>query len=148
VRASIHTEKYNHREKSHLMGSVLRKNAHSRFHVYSLEWSPQRISLFVDNHCTLTYARPKDEGAVPDSKVWPFDQRFHLVLNVAVGGNWAGQHGVDDSMFPTSLEVAYVRVYQRPEPWRDLRAATDGGAAASRDASVADGSSGRTSVRV
>lgn len=114
LRSSIHTEKYNHREKSHKVGTLSKKSAHARFHTYSLEWTPTKIAIFVDNQCTLTYAR-KDEGGVHDPKVWPFDQRFHLVLNVAIGGHWAGQQGIDDSLFPISLEIAYVRVYQRPE---------------------------------
>jgi hypothetical protein len=44
--------------------------------------------------------------------VWPFDGPFHLVLNVAVGGTWGGQRGVDDGAFPMRMEVDYVRVYR------------------------------------
>ena len=47
----------------------------------------------------------------------PFDQRFHLLLNLAVGGNWAAKvndKGVDEAVFPQSLLIDYVRVYQRP----------------------------------
>jgi beta-glucanase (GH16 family) len=43
---------------------------------------------------------------------WPFDQRFHLLLNIAVGGNWGGKYGVDDTIFPQKMEIDYVRVYQ------------------------------------
>ncbi len=35
-----------------------------------------------------------------------------LILNIAVGGNWGGQKGVDDAIFPLKMEVDYVRVYQ------------------------------------
>jgi len=45
-------------------------------------------------------------------KSWPFDKRFHLLLNVAVGGNWGGQKGIDETIFPRSMVVDYVRVYQ------------------------------------
>ena len=45
-------------------------------------------------------------------KEWPFDKRFHLLLNVAVGGNWGGVMGIDDSIFPRTMMVDYVRVYQ------------------------------------
>ena len=44
---------------------------------------------------------------------WPFDQRFHLLLNIAIGGTWGGQQGIDDSIFPVHLMVDYVRVYQQ-----------------------------------
>lgn len=45
-------------------------------------------------------------------KEWSFDQRFHIVLNIAVGGSWGGQQGIDDSAFPMTMAVDYVRVYQ------------------------------------
>jgi len=45
--------------------------------------------------------------------VWHFDKRFHLLLNVAVGGNWGGKMGVDDSVFPQQMLVDYVRVYKK-----------------------------------
>lgn len=133
LRSSVHTERYNHREKSHKMGKLLKKSAHARFHSYCLEWSPTKIAIFVDNHCTLTYAR-KDEGGVHDPTSWPFDQRFHLVLNLAVGGHWAGQQGIDNSLFPLSMEIAYVRVYQRQNGYAQAEQAalspTAGGRAA------------------
>jgi len=44
-------------------------------------------------------------------KEWPFDQNFHWLINLAVGGNWGGKEGVDDSIFPVTFEVDYVRVY-------------------------------------
>jgi len=43
---------------------------------------------------------------------WPFDQRFFLLINLAVGGKWGGKKGVDDEALPASLEIAYVRVFQ------------------------------------
>jgi len=43
---------------------------------------------------------------------WPFDMKFHLILNLAVGGNWGGKYGVDDSIWPQRLEIDYVRVFK------------------------------------
>jgi beta-glucanase (GH16 family) len=43
---------------------------------------------------------------------WPFDQKFHLIMNIAVGGGWGGQQGVDESIWPQKMEIDYVRVYQ------------------------------------
>jgi beta-glucanase (GH16 family) len=42
---------------------------------------------------------------------WPFDQPFHLILNIAVGGNWGGQKGVAPDIWPQKMEIDYVRVY-------------------------------------
>jgi beta-glucanase (GH16 family) len=44
---------------------------------------------------------------------WPFDQPFFLILNLAVGGNWGGRYGVDESVFPAELQVDYVRVFKK-----------------------------------
>ena len=43
---------------------------------------------------------------------WPFDKPFHLLLNIAVGGSWGGQKGVDQKVFPQKMWIDYVRVYQ------------------------------------
>ena len=53
----------------------------------------------------------KEKGA--DFRAWPFDQPFHLIFNLAVGGNWAGQFGVDETIWPKRMEVDYVRVFQK-----------------------------------
>ena len=52
----------------------------------------------------------KTEGG---PSTWPFDQSFYLILNLAVGGNWGGQQGVDESIWPQRLEVDYVKVFQK-----------------------------------
>lgn len=77
------------------------------FHVYAMEWDADHISFFVDEHRYLTYGTPHTGPAA-----WPFDQPFYLLLNVAVGGAWGGQKGIDDTIFPQRMEVDYVRVYQ------------------------------------
>ena len=51
-----------------------------------------------------------NQGAGPD--YWPFDKRFHILMNIAVGGSWGGAMGVDDTIFPATMEVDYVRVYK------------------------------------
>lgn len=59
--------------------------------------------------------KPTDLKATPTFREWPFDKRFHLLLNIAVGGNWGGARGIDDSIWPQTMEVDYVRVYQADE---------------------------------
>jgi beta-glucanase (GH16 family) len=76
-------------------------------HVYAFEWFPDRIDMFVDQTKFLSFA---NDGTGWQS--WPFDKRFHVILNVAIGGNWGGAQGVDDSIFPVRMEVDYVRMYQ------------------------------------
>jgi hypothetical protein len=43
---------------------------------------------------------------------WPFDQPHYLILNLAIGGAWGGQKGIDESIFPARYEIDYVRVYE------------------------------------
>lgn len=50
---------------------------------------------------------------------FPFDQEFYLIMNLAIGGDWGGQQGVDDSIFPTTFEIDYIRVYQKDYKYLD-----------------------------
>jgi beta-glucanase (GH16 family) len=77
------------------------------FHVYAMEWTPERISFFVDSIRYATVRKPK-----PDAEAWPFDRPQYLILNTAVGGAWGGEVGVDDAVFPQRFTIDYVRVYQ------------------------------------
>lgn len=75
------------------------------FHRYAAEWTPRRITFFVDDQMVYTFDPKKRTEAV-----WPFDQPFYLLLNVAVGGKFGGPE-VDDTIFPQEFIVDYIRVY-------------------------------------
>ncbi len=105
--SSIHTGAYNHSINTQKTKGVNRKDLSTAFHVYGMEWTADSISFYIDG---LLYHVFKNEKT--GSEAWPFDQEFHLLLNVAVGGNWGGKYGVDDKIFPQRMEVDYVRVYQ------------------------------------
>lgn len=77
------------------------------FQLYRVDWTPFAIKGYInDQHIFTSY----NEGTGP--AVWPFDKRFHIILNVAVGGSWGGAQGVDDNIFPASMEIDYVRFYK------------------------------------
>ncbi len=87
------------------------------FHTYAIEWQPDRIVWELDGE---TYAvREREEwftsgSAAPGA---PFDQPFHLILNLAFGGGLAesrGLKGVSDSNFPKHFLIDWVRVWQKP----------------------------------
>ena len=105
--ASAHTQSYNHVLGTQKGATINISDCYTEFHSYILEWDASEYRIYVDSSLYFTF---KNEGS--GFKVWPFDKRFHLLLNVAVGGNWGGQKGVDDSIFPRSMIVDYVRVYQ------------------------------------
>lgn len=79
------------------------------FHVFALEWEPGVFRWYVDGVHYQTQTEWKTEGAPYPA---PFDQRFHLLLNVAVGGNLP-RNPDESSVFPQEMTVDYVRVYSR-----------------------------------
>ena len=93
-------------------------NSAEAFHTYTLEWSEDSIKWFVDDH--LCQTRTADEWftqADRNNQRAPFDQPFHLVINVAVDGRYfdgTGQSAdrLPDDAFPQTLQIDYVRVYQ------------------------------------
>ncbi|MBY0436531.1 MAG: glycoside hydrolase family 16 protein [Cyclobacteriaceae bacterium] len=108
VHGTIHTEAYNHGKGTQKEGKITVPDCMDQFHLYAINWNEDKIDFFVDDKLYHTVTRDPKE----DFKGWPFDQRFHLIMNVAVGGNWGGMQGVDESIWPQRMEVDYVRVYQ------------------------------------
>ena len=84
------------------------------FHVYGMEWLPDRIIFSVDGETTFIY-QPDDSAVLRPEEVWPFDRRMHLLINLAFGGDWGGVMGIDEGCLPARLTVDYVRIYQSPE---------------------------------
>ena len=109
VHANIHTKKYNHVMNTGKGGKLTIPDASQAFHIYSVEWDSQTINFFVDDRRYFTY---RNEGTGPDA--WPYDSDQFLILNLAIGGDWGGQKGIDDAIFPQRYEIDYVRVYQKP----------------------------------
>ncbi len=76
------------------------------FHIYSIDWTKEKIDFYIDN--TLFYSfQPKNKNV----EVWPFDQPFYIIINLAIGGNFGGMD-VDENVFPQEFVLDYVRVYQ------------------------------------
>ena len=90
--------------------STVLENVCTDFNNYILEWDENQISTFLNEKKIFTY--PKNNQ--PWER-WPFDKRFHLIINIAIGGNWGGQKGVDDNIFPTKMEIDYVRAYTKKD---------------------------------
>ncbi|MBX2962348.1 MAG: glycoside hydrolase family 16 protein [Cyclobacteriaceae bacterium] len=108
IHGTIHTKKYNHIVQTQKEGTITIPDCQDDFHVYAIDWWENKINFYIDNVLYHTVLRdPKD-----DYTGWPFDKRFHLIMNIAVGGNWGGMQGVEDSIWPQHMEVDYVRVYQ------------------------------------
>eukprot|EP01134_Creolimax_fragrantissima_P006637 CFRG6637T1 len=121
--ATVHTGAYNWP-----MGTQVGKNTRMAdvrdFHEYTLDWTNDEIKVSVDEELFFVF---KNDGTGNDD-TWPFSDDFHLIMNVAVGGNWGGYclNGRKPS-FPTSGEestmtIDYVRVYAPPSSTSPLPA--------------------------
>jgi beta-glucanase (GH16 family) len=108
VHGTVHNEAYYWAKWEQRKGRILLNDVDRNFHLYALEWTPEQIDVFVDDTLYFTYV---NEGTGWQS--WPYDQPFHLILNIAVGGMWGRSGGgIDDSIFPQQMRVDYVRVYE------------------------------------
>ena len=106
IHGTLHTEKYYWKNSNQKSAQIVGENVSNSFHTYSIEWAPKIIKIYFDNILYFTY-RNENKGR----ESWPFDQKFYLILNIAVGGAWGGQKGVDSSIFPQVLEIDSIKVY-------------------------------------
>jgi beta-glucanase (GH16 family) len=80
--------------------------ASTAYHLYREDWTPYAIRGYYDNNLVFTYV---NDGK--GSTTWPYDQKFHLLMNIAVGGSWGGIDGIDTAAFPTSMKVEYIHFF-------------------------------------
>ena len=104
---TIHCQKYNHLAGTQKGKSYKVNNAFDDYHIYTLEWTPNKINIFVDDSQYFSYTKEANNMAV-----WPFDNEFNIIINNAVGGNWGGVKGVDNSIFPTQYTIDYIKHYE------------------------------------
>lgn len=114
IHGSIHTQSYYHSIGTQKTNTVTVPGVSDDFHVYGLEWLPDKIKISVDGEAYFSFT-PTDFVENPTYKEWPFDEKMHLILNIAFGGGWGGCMGIDDEILPQRMEVDYVRVYQSPK---------------------------------
>lgn len=107
VYATIHSDTYNHMKNTQKMKSLPIKEPEA-FNIYAIEWSTDKIDFYCNDKLYNTILN--ERKSVHE---WPFDKEFFLLLNVAVGGNWGGKHGIDTTVFPATMEVDYVRLYKK-----------------------------------
>ncbi|MDJ0794263.1 MAG: family 16 glycosylhydrolase [Woeseiaceae bacterium] len=111
VHGTVHNKAYYWVGWEQRKGRVILDDVDTKFHVYSLEWTPERIDVLVDDILYFTYVNEGDGW-----RSWPYDHAHHLILNIAVGGWWGrAGGGIDDSIFPQQMHVDYVRVYEFDE---------------------------------
>ena len=110
IHANVHTKAYNHVMKTNKGNKITIEKPYDDFHVYAVEWFEDHMDFYVDDNLYFTY---QNENTGND--VWPFDKPHYLILNLAIGGSWGGQKGVDESIFPQKYYIDYVKVYKNKE---------------------------------
>ena len=108
VSSTIHCNAYNNSGTAKEHKEQYVANAEGGWHVYACEWTADYIAYYIDGNKYFTYT--------PDNKTktyWPFNTPFYIILNLAWGGSWGGQKGVDETVLPATMKVDYVRVFQK-----------------------------------
>ena len=108
VHTSVHTNAFNHKNGTHKTAHDKVSGATRKFHTYAMEWDPDFIQWYIDGEPFYRFDNPREGTAK-----WPFDIPFYLIINLAIGGTWGAQEGVDEKMEEARMYVDYVRVYQK-----------------------------------
>lgn len=106
LHANIHCETFNHTKGTGKGSTLTLEKPWEGFHVYAVEWYPDRMEFFIDDTRYFVYRKPGDS-----KNVWPFGDPQYVILNLAIGGAWGGAQGIDDSIYPAKYEIDYVRYY-------------------------------------
>ncbi len=109
IHGTVHTKAYNHKIGTQVGDTIYVPDFYEQFHVYAIEWDSAKIDFFVDDYKYFTF----ENDLKGDFANWPFDKAFHLILNIAIGGDWGGLRGIDPAMNEAIMRVDYVRVYER-----------------------------------
>jgi beta-glucanase (GH16 family) len=108
IHGTVHNKAYYWVNWEQRKASIEGKNVDKEFHVYSIEWTPEHIIVLFDNTPYFFY-RNESTGW----RAWPYDHPYHVILNLAIGGAWGSSGGpIDESIFPVSMEVDYVRIFK------------------------------------
>ena len=108
IHGSVHTQAYNHVIKTQKSGGLYANVAD--WHNYEIIWKSSGIEFIFDGDKYFEFGNDGSD----DYTTWPFNKRFHFILNVAVGGTWGGAQGVSHADFVGNgqiMEVDWVRVY-------------------------------------
>lgn len=107
VFGTIHTQAYNHMQNTQKGKKTFIEKPYDNFHIYTLNWTPEKLEFMVDGKI---YNKILNEHKTKAE--WPFDDPFYLILNIAIGGNLGGKHGVDEMIFPATMEIDYIRLFK------------------------------------
>jgi beta-glucanase (GH16 family) len=109
IHANIHTKSYNHTIGTNKGNRIRVENPHAGFHLYAVEWYEDHMDFFIDDSLYFSF----QNDLTGNADTWPFDKPHYLLINLAYGGSWGGNQGVDTGLLPLSYEIDYIRYYQK-----------------------------------
>jgi len=112
VHGTVHCEAFNGMYGNQRSGCLRISDCADVFHVYAIDWTPERIEFFIDNNVYFCYENDKSGNYA----TWPYDKEMFLILNIAVGGTWGGQQGVDPDIWPQKMEIESIKYYEMNNP--------------------------------
>lgn len=95
--------------------TVYRKGVTDTFNLYSLEWTPDKLTFLFNNEAYYTYQNPK--YSENNDQFFPYDQEFYIIMNIAMGGTLGG--AIDANFVSAEMEVDYVRIYKKDYTEKD-----------------------------
>ena len=105
---SIHNEDlFGNVHGTNQQGVYYNEEIEDDFHIYSVEWNENEIKGFVDDVQYFNISKLSNFNY----SQWPYDSPFFLIINLAIGGDWGGVQGVDNSIFPSSFIIDYARMF-------------------------------------
>lgn len=107
IHANIHTKAYNHVMKTNKGNRIGIAKPNENFNIYAVNWYQDRMEFYLNDSLYFSF---KNEATGND--VWPFDKPHYLLINLAIGGGWGGQKGIDENIFPQKYYIDYVKVYR------------------------------------
>jgi beta-glucanase (GH16 family) len=87
--------------------TIALKNMSNKYHIYAVEWTPDKIRVLVDDNHYFTYLN------IDTMSSWPFNKPQNIILNLTIGGGWGGYYGIDKNTNSQKMVIDYVRVYER-----------------------------------
>lgn len=109
VHATVHWFGYGKGKHTSLGGNLPKQKPSDDFHVYAVEWLADRMDFYYDE--TQYFSYPIEKAGKDEKN--PFHKPHYLLMNLAIGGSWGGQKGIDDSIFPQQYPIDYVRIYKK-----------------------------------
>ncbi len=107
IHANIHTKAYNHTIGTNKGNQIEVEDPWADFHIYAVEWFEDHMDFFMDDSLYFSF----ENDMAMNNDTWPFDKAHYLLLNLAYGGSWGGNEGVDTELLPLQFKIDYVRYY-------------------------------------